>query len=144
VVRPRARAASATFAQTSQGPFAFDVSAAFASATTARGWWRQVVHPALSHCFARVLAAGSGGGVKLKPSGTRMLTLAGAPPKVARYRVSGQATSPGQNVPVYLDVLLVTRGRFVTELQLSNFDAPPPNQLELRLARLLARRLGSA
>jgi hypothetical protein len=120
------------------------VSAAFASATTARGWWRQVVHPALARCFARVLAAGSGGGVKLKPSGTRMLTLTGAPRKVARYRVTGQATAPGQNVPVYLDVILITRGRFVTELQLSNFDTPPSHQLELRLARLLTHRLASA
>jgi hypothetical protein len=82
--------------------------------------------------------------VRLKPSGTKSLPLPGAPRQVALYRVNGQATTPGQNVPVYLDVVLITRGRYVSELQLSNFDNPPSHSLELRLARLLASRLGSA
>jgi hypothetical protein len=140
VVRASARAGSPTFTQSSQGPFVFDLSAAFGSPAEAGQWWRQVVHPSLRRCFARVLAAGSGQGVQLRPTGSRVLPLAGGSSGVERYRVRGQARTSGQSAPVYLDVLILRGGSLVAELQVSSFDQPPADRLERRLARLLARR----
>jgi hypothetical protein len=136
-----ARAASPTFSQSQQGPFAFELVALFGSPAAARSWWRGAVHPSLGRCFSRQLAAGSSGGVTLKATSSEMLPLTGAPAGLARYRVSGQAVSSGQSTPVDLDVLLLKRGGYVAELQLSSFGDPPADALERRLARAVARRL---
>lgn len=141
VVRELARAASPTFAQSQQGPFAFETSALFGSAASASRWWRQVVHPGLRRCFENVLDASSSGGVKLRATAARVLPLPGGPPRLERYRISGQATSSGQSAPVVFDVLLVRRGGYVAELQLSNFESPPDDALERQLARAVVHRL---
>jgi hypothetical protein len=139
--RELARAASATFAQSQQGPFAFEVSAVFGSATMAGQWWAGVVKPSLRLCFASVLSATFSGGVHLHATGSQMLALPGGPPKLARYRITGQATSSGQSTPVFFDVLLLRHGTDVGELQLSSFETPPSDRLEIQLARAVARRL---
>lgn len=141
VVRELARAASPTFAQSQQGPFAFEISAVFGSPGSASRWWTQVVHPGLRRCFESVLDASSSGGVKLRGTAAQALPLHGGPSGLERYRVSGEATSSGQSTPIVFDVLLVRRGGYVAELQLSSFESPPADALELRLARGVVRRL---
>jgi hypothetical protein len=144
VVQALGRAASPTFAQSQSGPFAFEIGAVFGSAASAGRWWAEVVDPGLRSCFERVLAASSGGGVKLRATGSRVLALHGAPAGLERYRVTGEATSSGDSTPVVFDVLLVRRGGHVAELQLSSFQSPPADALELQLARAVIRRLAAS
>ena len=139
--REAARAASPTFAQGQQGPFAFEITAVFRSVTAAGDWWARVVHPSLRLCFAKVFADASSGGVHFHATGSQMLALRGGPPGLARYRVTGEASTSGQSSPVDFDVLLVRRGANVGELQLSSFQTPPADGLEARLARAVAHRL---
>jgi hypothetical protein len=139
-----ARAESPTFAQSSQGPFVSELAAVFPAARPAQLWWRRTVTRRLGRCFAKVLASGSSGGVRLKATREQLLPLRGAPAGARLFRVDGRATESGQSTPVYLDVVLIARGRVVVELELSSFESPARASLELRLARTLARRIGSA
>jgi hypothetical protein len=82
--------------------------------------------------------------VRLKATREQLLPLRGAPAGARLFRVDGRATESGQSTPVYLDVVLIARGRVVVELELSSFESPARASLELRLARTLARRIGSA
>ena len=141
VVHELARAASPTFAQSQQGPFAFEINAVFGSAASASRWWTQVVHPGLRRCFESVLNASASGRVKLHATAAQVLPLPGGPSGLERYRISGQATSSGQSTPIFFDVLLERRGGYVAELQLSSFESPPADALERQLARAVVRRL---
>jgi hypothetical protein len=134
-------AISPTFKQSQTGPFASQTAFAYATAGEEQVVWREVARPRLLTCVAASLARGSTGGVHFAVTGKHLLTLHSLPADAAGYRVTGTASVPNQTVNVYLDVLLLGGGQTVTELSFSSFAQPVARTLELRLARIVARRL---
>jgi hypothetical protein len=134
-------AASPTFAEGSSGPFVGSVAYVFKTAAQATAVWRRAVTAKLGRCVAASLKNGSGHGVTFAVTGTQPLAL--PPIATARrgYRVAGMASSSGEELGVYLDELVLERGRTLVVLSYSSFSAPAPRELELRLARTVARRL---
>jgi hypothetical protein len=134
-------AASTTFAQSTNGPFAAQVSYAYATPAQQLSVWRAVVRPALGRCFRASLVQGSGHGVTFTATGVKHLSLPGVPGRSAEFRVTGVATAPNQSVPVYLDAILIGRGAGISELSLSTFLQPVGHRAELRLARAISQRM---
>jgi hypothetical protein len=134
------RAGSPTWEQSANGPFVSETTYAYASAGQETSVWDAVVRPKFARCAAQSLIAGSGGGVSFKVTRAHPLGLPGFP-SGSRYRVSGTATSSGQSVDVYLDQIVIGRGKVIAVLSVSSFEAPVANRLELRLARAALRRL---
>jgi hypothetical protein len=136
-------AASATFAESSNGPFVAQVSYAYTTSAQRRAVWSAVVRPGLGRCLRASLVHGSTRGVTFKATGVRQLSLPGVPSQSTVFRVSGDATATDQSVPVYLDVIIVGRGTGISELSLSTFMEPAGHGLELRLARAISRRMAA-
>jgi hypothetical protein len=134
-------AASATFTQSSNGPFAAQVSYAYATPAQQLSVWRAVVRAALGRCFKASLLHGSGHGVTFTASGVKRLSPPAVPGRSAEYRVTGVATVPDQSVPVYLDAILIGRGAGISELSLSTFLQPEAHRTELRLARAISQKM---
>jgi hypothetical protein len=137
-------AASPTFAQSTNGPFAAQVSYAYATPAQQLSVWRAVVRAALGRCFKASLLHGSGHGVTFTASGVKRLSLLGVPGRSAEYRVTGVATVPDQSVPVYLDAILIGRGAGISELSLSTFLRPEAHRTELRLARAISQKMAGS
>jgi hypothetical protein len=135
--------ATATFQQSSNGPFVGQNAYAYASASERQQFWHGVVRPQLVRCVAESLTRGAGQGVSFKVTGKQPLALPQLRVPARGYRVSGQANAPDQSVDVYLDMLVLGRGKLITELSFSSFYQPAPRQLELRLARRIAGRLSA-
>lgn len=138
------RAGSPTWQQSSSGPFISETSYAYASKPQASEVWSSVVQPGLARCAAQALIAGSGGGVRFTVLSKQELGLPRLPVNATRYRVHGTATSSGQSVDVYLDMVVLGRGPAVAALSVSSFEVPVMLKLELRLARAAAGRLPSS
>jgi hypothetical protein len=136
-------ATTPTFQGSSSGPFVSETAYAYATAAqqgTVRG---KVGQPGLLRCVAASLAQGSSNGVRFTVTDKRLLTLPKLAARAAGYRVTGTASRPGQTIDVYLDVLLLGRGETVTEISISSFAQPVARAFELRLGRIVARRMGS-
>jgi hypothetical protein len=114
----------------------------FASAARLETYWRRVITRRLLACVADGLTAGSTMSVRFKVSRERLLAFPRVGDRDCAYRVSGTATTTDQTVNVDLDVIVVAQGSGVSALSLTNFFGPAPQRLELRLARLVAARLG--
>ena len=136
-----ASAASPTFSQSRGGPFASQTAYVFGSAAQAADYWRRVVTRRLESCVASSLIDGSGNGVTFTVDRKQLLPLPRIGDRDAAYRVVGTATVPDQRVGVYLDMLVVGRGPALSAISFTSFSVPPTRSLELRLARVVARRL---
>ena len=134
-------AASRTFAQTASGPFASSVTYVYKTRAQAAEVWHRVVTSRLLGCVAESLTGGSGKGLKFTVDRKYMLSLPAIAAGRRGYRVVGTATSTDQQVGVYLDVIVLERGRMLAALSYSNFLVPTERSLELRLARKVAVRL---
>ncbi len=134
------RAGSPTWQQSANGPFVSETTYAYASAGQEPSVWAAVVRPKFARCAAQSLIAGSGGGVSFKVTHEQAFGLPGLP-GASRYRVRGTATSSGQSVDVYLDQVVIGRGKVIGVLSVSSFEAPVANRLERRLARSALLRL---
>jgi hypothetical protein len=135
-------AASPTFGRSSSGPFVSQAVYVYASAAQRTAVWKAVVRRPLARCVAASLVGGSGNGVRFSVTGKRLLSL----PRIggmaaAGYRASGTATSQGQSIDVFLDMLVLGSGRTITALSIASFEQPVARALELRLARTVAERL---
>jgi hypothetical protein len=104
--------------------------------------WNALVRPRLVRCVAASLAAGSGDGVRFMVTGKRLVSLPKLGVAAAGYRVGGTATSQGQSVDVFLDMVVLGSGRTISAISISTFEQPVARALEIRLARAVARRLG--
>jgi hypothetical protein len=135
--------ATATFQQSSNGPFVGQNAYAFASASQRQEFWHGVVRPQLVRCAAESLTRGAAEGVSFKVTRKQPLPLPQLRVPARGYRVSGTANAPDQSVDVYLDMVVLGRGKLVTELSFSSFYQPAPRQLELRLARRIVGRLSA-
>lgn len=137
------RAESATWQQSSSGPFASESNYVYSSRAQQAAVWRAVVGPKLVRCAAQDLVNGSGGGVRFRVTRKQVLGVAGLPAPAAHYRVSGTATSSGQSIDVFLDTIVLGHGRAIGVLSVSSFEAPVPASLDRRLAQAAARRLSA-
>jgi hypothetical protein len=134
-------AISPTFQASSAGPFASQTAYAYASASEEETVWREVAREHLLTCVASSLVHSTGGGVHFKVKSKRVVSLPSLPVHAMGYRVVGTASVPNQTVSVYLDVVLLGGGTAVTELSFSSFLGPMARATELRLARIVARRV---
>jgi hypothetical protein len=135
--------ATATFQHSSNGPFVGQNAYAYASPSQRQELWHGVVRPQLVRCVAESLVRGAGQGVSFTVTGKQPLPLPQLRVPARGYRVSGTANAPDQSVDVYLDMVVLGRGRLVTELSFSSFYQPAPRELELRLARRIVGRLSA-
>jgi hypothetical protein len=78
--------------------------------------------------------------VVLAVTARRPLKLPRLPVLAAGYRVSGAASTTGQSLNVFLDMIVLGSGRAITALSLSNIEQPPARQLELRLVGTVVER----
>jgi hypothetical protein len=127
------------------GPLTFDSEVTLLKTATMVGAdWRRSVRPAALGCLKDLFTRELGAKAKIISA-----TRTGVSP-IARYtanfRVTFDVTSSGQTVRIFVDVLLVGKGR--AELTLTTI-APyvarvPVQAAELRLVRLVAGRLPSA
>ena len=62
-------------------------------------------------------------------------------PHVVGYRVIGDASNGKQKAKVYLDLLQLGRGRTLTTVVLTSYDAPVPKSTEDSLVRKISERL---
>ena len=96
----------------------------------------------LVRCVANGLTRASGNATTYVVSREHGLTLPRLGAKAGGYRVVADASQAGQSIgAVYLDAIVLAHGRTVTEISFATFTAPPRRSLELRLARVVARRI---
>ena len=145
-----AAAASATWSQRSADVFASGTSYGYTGVAAERRAWQRTGSGGMGPCLERLLAAGSGRGVRLTASGVRRL---GGPKlgsgahgaAVRRYRVSGVASGNGQQTSVALDVVLVAAGSWIAEDEFTAAQTSPADALEARVVGAQARRaIGSS
>jgi hypothetical protein len=135
-------AESPTFSDGRSGPFTSSESYVYKTAAQASTVWRRVVTAKLLRCVAAGLT-GSSHGVKFTVSRKHLLSLPPIATGRRGYRVVGTATSTDQQVGVYLDQLMLERGRMITAITFGTYIVAPSSSLELRLARKLAARMSS-
>jgi hypothetical protein len=134
-------AASPTFGNGSSGPFVSADAYAYATAAQATKIASQVLRPQLRRCVAEGLRSASGNGTRFTVTSSDLLALPPLGVRRAGYRITGTATRSGQSVNVVLDAIVLAAGRRLVAVTASRFLVPPSRGLELRLARLLSRRL---
>lgn len=134
-------AASPTFRGSSNGPFVSQSVYVYATAGQRAAVWRAVVRRPLLRCVAASLAGGSGHGVRFAVTGKRLLSLPRIGVAAAGFRASGTASTQGESIDVFLDVVVLGSGRTITAVSISSFEQPVARALELRLARSVAQRL---
>ncbi len=102
----------------------------------------------MGRCLERLLADGSGHGVRLRAGSVRRLVAPHLAPAhgvaARRYRVSGVACGNGQQTSVALDVVLVAAGTWIAEDDFAAAGAAPAAGLEARVAGLQVRRVMSS
>jgi hypothetical protein len=134
-------AVSPTFSVGSSGPFVGQSAYEYGTGAQRATFWRAVARPGLLRCVADSLSNGSASGVRFTVTGKRLLALPSLSARAIGFRVSGTGTTGGQSVDVYLDVIVVGRGRSVAAISLSSLEQPVPRSLELRLARTVSARM---
>jgi hypothetical protein len=137
---------SPTWSQAEGQSFVSNDSYGLGSAAAARAQWSHDTLAPLGRCLERQLAEGSGHGVKLTASGVRQLPPPTLPSglgtvQLRRYRVSGTASGDGQQLPVTLDVILVSRGAWIGEDQFSAINTVPGAGVERRVLVNQVRRV---
>jgi hypothetical protein len=134
-------AASRTFSQTSSDLSVSSVAYVYKTAAQAAEVWHRVVTRRLLTCVADSLVSGSGHGVKFTVDRKQMLSLPSIGGGTRGYRVVGTASSTDQQLGVYLDAIVLERGRMLAVVSYADALVPAPRSLELRLARRIAGRL---
>lgn len=143
-IKPLGAAASPTFSDGSSGPFVSETAYAYGSASQEQSFWHQVVSRRLLSCVADSLTAGSTSTVTFHVHRKSLLSLPRIGDRDAGYRIRGTASSTDGSQNVYLDMLVVGNGSRVAAVSFSSFFDPASRSLELRLARLVASRMGAA
>jgi hypothetical protein len=135
-------AASPTYEQSASGPFVSQAVYVYSTAAGAAATFRRVSGTTALSCLAQSLAAGDpSGSVAFVAGKKQVLPAPHVTGKAAAYRVVGRATVSAQKVTVYVDLVLVLRGKAITALTYSSFQAPVSAALEQKIARAAAGRL---
>lgn len=139
---------SPDFVRETNSQFAFLASQAsvFKTAGQMATSWSRVIRPNFARCFAEAVAEGIGEGgdakFALRSAGT--LAFPRLAPRTAAYRVTGTVTVEGQKVPVWFDVIAMSRGRSVALLLFAALLTAPDGQEERAIARAVATRQAAA
>jgi hypothetical protein len=135
-------AASPTYQQSTSGPFVSQTAYVYSTATGAAAMFEHVSGATALSCLAASLGAGDPSGtVAFVATKKQVLPAPHVTGKAAAYRVVGRATVSAQKVTVYVDLLLVQRGKAITALTYSSFSTPVGAALEQKIARAAAGRL---
>lgn len=141
--KERAVASSPRFAASNTGPYVTQTVWVYRSDAQATTAWKRAA-PQLRSCLVNAIKRGSTQTVTFTVKHTAVLTLPKLAPRVVGYRVTAKAASPGQTVGTYYDMIVLARGTAITELSFAQLTTPVSRSLELRLARLTAKRLVDA
>lgn len=134
-------AVSPEFQASATGPFVGQATWVYRTAAQASTLWRRVVGPGLERCFADSVAQGSTRSVLFEVKRRSALGLPRLEARAAGWRVTATAVSAGQKVTAYTDLIVLSRGRTVSELTIAQFASPMPRAREVALAGLAAARL---
>ena len=140
----RGSAASPSYSGGTAGPFVSQTAYVYATADQAVTLWRRVVGPGLLRCLVESVGSSSAQGVRFTVRGKRTLTLPRLAPRAAGYRVVATAATAAQSITTTVDLIVLGRGRAVTELSFAGIAQPVAPGVELGLARKAARRLLAA
>lgn len=137
-------AGTPAFAGGQLGPFLSQTTSVYDSPQDAATYWRRAVQPGLIACVTQTVQAVARSGVKVKITKQGSLAVPKtAAQLVAGYRVVANLTSKKAGThPLYFDVLLLGKGKTLTEITLSSFVSPIPAKVETALATLVSHRLG--
>ena len=117
----------------------------FASPRQAAADWSRTVDKNLVICMEQQIENTSTMGAPVSVTDWRALRLPNVSPRVAGFRVVANAkTSAAKTTKVYLDVILLGRGRTTTKVVLSSIQRPFASSFESRVSRLIGQRLASA
>jgi hypothetical protein len=134
-------AISPTFSGGDSGPFVSQSAYAFATAAQQAEVWHKVIARGLLRCVRDSLQAGTTRSVRLRATKAELLSAPRVTRQSAAYRVTGTATTTGQVVDVYLDMLVVGRGPVITTISITSFSDPVSSGFEAQLAGAALRRL---
>jgi hypothetical protein len=122
--------------------YVLSAAALYKTAGQAQTSWNRIVKPGLVGCFASLLTKGaSGGGVKTTATSKGSLHTPKLAPRQASYRVGFATVNQGVKLSGSIDLFLLGEGR-ADALMISVSFGTPPTADELRIARLMAGRLG--
>ncbi|MGH3134567.1 MAG: hypothetical protein ACRDNY_12660 [Gaiellaceae bacterium] len=118
-------------------------SQVYESLADARASWRRATSAGGIRCATTVLRR------ELAKQGVRLLSFrAMAFPRVAQrrvaYRLRLSATTPQGTVPAFVDLVALMRSRAHATVTVATALVPPARSEELRLARIVARRMATA
>jgi hypothetical protein len=130
-----------TYRRSSSGPFVSQTAYAYATPAEEATAWHKLATRGLLICVAKSLTESAAQGVRFTITGRHRLSLPKLPASAAGYRVTARASQTGQSVGVDLDVVMLGRGRTLSEISISSIKQPPSRGFELRLARAVARRM---
>jgi len=134
-------AGAANFTLGTGGPFVTQSAWIYRTAAQATSLWRTVVGKGLQQCLSDSVGSGSTQSVTFTVTGRRRLALPKLGARAAGYRVAAKAETTLQTVTVVYDLVVLGRGRAVTELSFASFSTPVSRTLELRLARRAVAKL---
>jgi hypothetical protein len=134
-------ATSPKFNGSTVGPFVVQKTSVYATPKAASTLWNRGVKPKLIDCVAQSLDALKSRGVGVSINSQERLSLGRViGDRSAAYRVVATLTGK-QRFKTYFDVVLVGKGRVITELTISTFQKAAPLKWEVALATIAARRL---
>jgi hypothetical protein len=137
-------AGTPAFAGGQLGPFLSQTTSVYESTQEAATYWKRAVQAGLITCVTQTVQAIARSGVKVKIVKQGNLAVPKtAAQLVAGYRVVANLTSKKAGThPLYFDVVLLGKGKTLTEISLSSFTSPIPAKVESALATLVSHRLG--
>jgi hypothetical protein len=101
------------------------------------------VTPRLVVCAREALQGVTARGIRTRVLSQGTLSVPKAPPSTAGYRVVADLISKTQTLKTYFDVILVKRGKAVSEITVATFVRPvTPADAEGALATIVYRAIG--
>ena len=111
----------------------------YASRAQAVGDFAAAAKPAAAGCLREALASGVTAGMSFRVVSARMMRAPNAGDRAAAYRLVASVSGNGVRVKLYLDVVVVQRGRSIVALMLTGVQQPVSRRDEL--ARIVAARM---
>lgn len=138
---PAAGARSRDFSAGQTGPFVEQIALTYRTLGAAGRFWRAVTSGGLVNCMTQSLNSESLGDIHFQvvASLEHTISVRGARTFGHEFRVSESAG--GESTSIYLDLLLLERGRLVSLVSVSSLGSPALPSTEWRLESAVARRL---
>lgn len=111
----------------------------YATRADAAGDFAAAARPAAARCLREAVGAGSAPGASLRVRSARMVRAPRAGDGSAAYRLVASLSTGGLPLELYLDVVVVRRGRTIVALMLTSLHRPLARRDQL--ARAIAARM---